>query len=471
MRFREFHNSSRTGKIRVWKIRVDGKSIHTEWGELGGQMQKGHDLGEVKNAGRVNEVSAEEDAQNRTDRLIREKEREGYVELGGGQSLVDEIDWSQRLPESLSFYKPDNTLSPTLMRKLERGDVLFTRKRDGEAQIVRTHEHREVAFYSRRMHRYHHLELGGPGWEARYPGVVEEVRSLDLPPDSVLLGEMVHGRVNDDRWKVGSVVRATTEKALDLQAEEGPLRYYVWDFAFLGGHCLLTSESFETRYGRIVEMLEGQGFKHLLPIEIYSPEDIYELAQHAGPVLLDHEYGTPVIPKDAPKLWRQAVAVALQMGWEGFVVVDPEEILGDKAYNLRGKTYRPSAASGKLKPFFEDDFIAVFDPDGTQDAEEHLLPQRGSWGKGKRLGTVGAVSLYQYNSKDELVYICECGGGIDDAFSAEYSDPAKYPLVVEVRYETRSYEKTGGKTNALQFPRIVRVRDDKDMDECINERL
>lgn len=476
MKLRQFRNTAKTGKVVVWTIRVDGRTVHTQWGEEGGKLQTGQDLGTWKNRGQANEIPPEQDALDVADRMIREKLRSGYVEGDHAVVRSRDLDLRLALPEQLRVYKPDNSLGAGLLRKMGRRDVLFTRKRDGEAYPLVVHAGQGVAMYSRKMHRHHHLEVGGPAWEDRFPRICEEIRRLNLPPETMLLGELVSRPDLDLRWDTAQVIRSKTDEALELQEARGHLHYYIWDIAWWAGRCLLTTETLGERYGRIYSLLESGNFPHLLPVEIYSPDDIDELATGIPDSILEneHEFGTPVIPEGAPPLWRSAIKVALGNAWEGWVVVDPDAQMGPEAYNLRGKDYRPAAVSGKLKPFFEDDFVLVFDPNSDfgeiDDALGQDLPKRGSWGRGKE-NVVGAVSLYQRNTSGELVYICECGGGITDDFIEQYSDPERYPLVAEVRYETRTYVHLGGKTNALQFPRIVRVRTDKDPDECINWRL
>ena len=64
-----------------------------------------------------------------------------------------------------------------------------------------------------------------------------------------------------------------------------------------------------------------------------------------------------------------------------------------------------------------------------------------------------------------------CGGGIDDDFRENHSDPAGYPLVLQVEYTERTYKSDGDKTNALTFPRVLGVRTTKSLAECTNEKL
>jgi len=40
-----------------------------------------------------------------------------------------------------------------------------------------------------------------------------------------------------------------------------------------------------------------------------------------------------------------------------------------------------------------------------------------------------------------------------------------------VEYDSRTYIKEGGDTNALRFPRFLNAREDKLADECVNPRL
>jgi ATP-dependent DNA ligase len=81
------------------------------------------------------------------------------------------------------------------------------------------------------------------------------------------------------------------------------------------------------------------------------------------------------------------------------------------------------------------------------------------------------MAIYQYDADANLVYLCDCGGGLDDAFRAEFTSPEDFPIVAEVEYAERTFTASGDKTNALTHPRVVRVRHDKSADECVEEKL
>jgi hypothetical protein len=134
------------------------------------------------------------------------------------------------------------------------------------------------------------------------------------------------------------------------------------------------------------------------------------------------------------------------------------------SFSFHGKPDRPGCCF-KLKPVYEDDFVAYWRPeDGTKEKP------MGSYGSGKNSDTVGTISLYQFNEDGELVYICECSGFNEE--DREYlAKAAEYPATVQIEYTSRSYKSKGRKSNALQFPRFARMREDKDPRECVNPEL
>jgi len=454
---REFHQIARTGRTRVWTVEVRGREVITEFGELGGKMQRVVDVGVRKNVGRSNEVSEEEDALYQAERGILERVRQGYAEQG--TEVARKIDWYSTLPINLRFYKPDNDLSTALVKRLLAGGAWYTRKRDGEMMVVVKGPDGKVDVYSRKMLRGHHLEEGLYTWNDRFGPLVEELeRRADVPNCSILLGDMVHDPKDDGRWEVASFMKSKTPEAL----EKPPLFYYCWDIAFWDGADLISQtavgDRFQLIWGTFGVLKADSG--HSIPTwpgdSFVLPVEAWEVAQ------LRRMSGLGI--EDPIELGR---AVAKKWDWEGWVVVDPHGEYGDRAYNFRGKTDRPGKFCGKLKPTYEDDFVAMFDPEGA------VLGRgtQGKWGTGNHRGKVGSVNLYQYDSRGRLVYICDAGGGIDDEFRAAYSSPSKYPLVVKIEFNDRTYTAEGDKTNALQFPRIVEVRTDKEPAECVNPQL
>jgi len=389
-------------------------------------MQSVTDYGTAKNVGRSNELSAEEDAKNLAERMILEKTRKGYSEdrRSHSESWLNPFDGD--LPQRLSFYKPKNSMSVKMTKMVERGEAWAIRKYDGEMMVIVKAPDNFVDIYSRRMLKTHHLE--DIPWRVRFSHIADEIeKNDDIPAGTILLGEMVADYYTDDRWHVAQVLKSKTDKALRLQ-QERPLSYVIWDVAWWGGLQLLSEMELRFRLD-CADLCAGKWVK---------PAD--QLLAYSGISGL--------------------MATAEKNRWEGFVVVDPRSTYGDRAYNLRGKPDRPAGCC-KLKPVFEDDFIAFFDPDEGV----------GSYGRGRNTGKLGSVELYQYNEDGDLVYICDMGNGWTKEFISRNSTSRSWPKVVQVKYESRTYVAKGDKTNALQFPRFVLEREDKSAEECINPEL
>lgn len=438
---RTFYNTSRTGATRVWSISVDGHAVHTEFGQLNGKMQSVTDYGTAKNVGRSNEISAEEDARNLAERMILEKTRKGYTTDSRGQTESWLNPFDGDLPERLSFYKPKNSMSVKMTKMVENGEAWAIRKYDGEMMVIVKDLEGFVSIYSRRMLPSHHLEQ--TPWTVRFDHICEEITDNEkIPPGTILLGEMVADFDKDDRWHVAQVLKSKSIKALQIQREH-PLCYVVWDVAWWGGEQLLSEVPLRERLDYAVAFTMG---RYVGPPMVFTGLDYIQI----------DPYTDEQLSSGIDCLMNRAASE----GWEGFVVVDPDATYGDKAFNLRGKPDRPAGCC-KLKPIFEDDFIAFFDPDEGV----------GSYGRGRNTGKLGSVELYQYNEDGDLVYICDMGNGWTKEFISQNSTAESWPKVVQVKYESRTYVAKGDKTNALQFPRFVLERTDKSAEECINPEL
>lgn len=422
MEYITLYNRARSGAIRIWQVALERDKVTTKFGQKDGVLQTVVDYGYEKNVGKANFISAERDAENLVDRLIREKKREGYREE------LEEVTFDPfDPPEMLRFYKPQNSLNSTMEAMIERNEAWAVRKYDGEMMVLIHCPDGEVRILSRKMHPTHHHE--NIPWSERFSHIAKSLKR-DTPRGTILLGEMVGPGWSDDRWLVAQVLKSLTPRAIELQREHGPMRFRAWDVAWWGMEQLIGKVEYRHRYDNIDELTDGD---YLLPAEVLVEDD------YSG----------------VDDLRR----IAAENRWEGFVIVNPCDTYGDRGFNLRGKPDRPSGCC-KLKPFFEDDFVAIWDPAKGQ----------GKYGRGKYTGQFGACSLYQIDSKGKMRYICECGNGFTAEFIRENS-AAPWQKVIQVRYESRTYESEDDETNALQFPRFMMERTDKSADECVNPRL
>jgi len=394
-------------------------------------------------------MNAAENAVFMHERSIRKKLEEGYVEVGldgrpliGGPVETPSLDHRYWLPKNLCFSKPRNSMTQARIQALEdANDLLFTRKMNGMMVPVHVKNDGMVDFYSRRMDRM----------TAHFPHLERALGPLGicLPPDSILLFEafLGEGNAKPDLLKVQSVMRSLPGRALELQDEHGPMKFYLFRIPVWKG---IDLEKRNT-CGQQAELIENTFHDRFMGWrDEYKPwskiQFLYTLQSFEG---------------TAP----EALAEAEEHGYEGWVCYQKSAIMGDYSYGFHGKPDRP-ACCFKLKPWEEDDFICYWDPE--KGSKKHPL---GSWGSGKNSKRVGTLSLYQLDSSGGEVYICEVGSGMSDEDRERLTNPALYPMVAEIKYETRSYRSEGEKSNALSHPRVERFRDDKTPAECVNESL
>jgi ATP-dependent DNA ligase len=247
---------------------------------------------------------------------------------------------------------------------------------------------------------------------------------------------------------VQSVEKSLTPIALDVQSKAGWLGLYCWDIPFMNGEDLVTHRTVIDRYSLIMGLCASipHSLSWIQPVSYCRFEST-----------------------DKATEWAKKNEL------EGWVVVDPQGVYGDKGWNMKGDPDRPREFCAKLKPWFEDDFIVQWDPSkkwGTHGKGKHEKDKIVELPSGEKVkhGGIGSVGLFQYNSRNELVYICDCSSGMDYEFQAKLN-AGSFPFVAEIKYVDRSYISDGDDTNALTFPGFVRVRTDKSPDECINERL
>jgi predicted DNA-binding WGR domain protein len=439
---------SRSSSPRLWRVWTEGNTIHYEWGQVGGALQTANETHQGVNLGKKNAMSGEVYALDRAREMCRKKHREGYREVGcvGGQTamkndgspvfldpVVERNINFDDLPHSLCFYKPDNSMGAGITKKANAGGVWYSRKRNGLAYILARGE-AHPRMYSRRMHRQHDDEVGGAlTWNDRFPHLIEAAAKI-MPPNSIMLGELVMDRQGQDDFKaVQSYTKSLTQQSLEDQKKFGYPSFYIWDIAFWDSQDFVSQLPVRARYEFIHELDLSQ---HLIPVQ-YFYSSYFPTPQHA-------------------------IDYAKECDWEGWVVVDPEGVYGDKAYNYKGKPDRPGSVCAKLKPAYEDDFVAYWDPSK-------------GWGelskKGRYEGGVKSVALFQYNSQGELVYISNVSSGLSEDLKSSLSDPSLYPQVWKVEFTDRRYKSKGDDTNALDFARYIEKRDDKKPEECINPEL
>lgn len=442
--WREFRQNNKAGGERVWKIATEGSQVFVSHGVMGGKMKESSETCESVNAGKSNFKTSFDVAVETALQMVVKKRRNGYLEYNTAGQCIEQvhdkkINFDEDPPKGFRFYKPQKQEETPkgLLEKAAMGRAWYLRKRDGFCHpIVRGTG--KPRLYARTFERQHKDEVGTPlTWDDRFPHIIAAAAKV-MPFNSIMLGEMVmdrHGK--DDMNHVQGVLKSKTEKAIREQIQGGRLSLYIFNIPFWNGENM-----FERPFRDAMTLIHqinyagagDGGPPPLIPVEIF-----------------------PSLPSPT-----EAIKLAEENGWEGWVMCDPDGIIGKDGFNFRGKEDRPGEVSSKLKPIYEDDFIVFWDPSkGYGEVST----------KDKYKGGVESVALYQYNSKGEMVFIAMCSSGMTDEMKTKGNNPALYPQVWKVKYDERSYTSKGGSTNALRHPRFLEVRTDKKMHECVDERL
>ena len=382
-------------------------------------------------------------------RKIELKNREGYREVsatdGGFLDAIETpaIDFNKPLPQSLSFYKPLNSAGAGLLKKAAEGKAWYTRKMNGMMHILVSDAAGCIQIYSRRMLRQQDDETSTDfTWNDRFPNIVRAAKAI-MPPYSILLGELVvlDREGIEDFKAVQSITKSLTAESTlrqtDLTTHGKSVVFIAWDIAFWSAEDFISKQSVRTRLYFLHELDYSGAAGAIQPVPVFGET-----------VFLNPE---------------EALAFAKKKGYEGFVLVDPDGIYGDKAFNFKGKPDRPGNFCAKLKPEFEADFVVFWDPNKGF----------GEYSTKSRYGANGikCVALYQYNAKGDLVYVSNLSSGMTEEMKKDLANPKLFPQVWQVAYKERAYISRGDDTNALTFAAYVRTRDDKNSKECVDEEL
>jgi hypothetical protein len=463
---------------RVYSVWVEDEKTYSKWGMLGGKMQVSIDWPGPKGVpGTKSFVNAAQSARDLMIQRVAKKAREGWktvtyadtnienavkAKLGEGESS-EEISFNGPLPTNLCFSKPVNTISQKDAKALlDQSRGVFTVKINGMLHIISKDKNENVFIQTRGKMKV---------VNDKYPHLVNAFAKT-MPPESIALAELFYGEgaTMPEFETMKSISNSLPDRAIELQKELGWVSAYVIRVPYWGGvfveDCHTIGRTF-TEINQTYFPQKDYGDGLIVPIEYFNCS--YEAA------LKDIELG----------------------GYEGLVLYDSAKYFGYEGYNFKGIPDRPKIC-WKIKASYEDDFVGIFDPNGPgkhcsskcnfNSKEWHyfngrcpvcnkkLLPN-GSFGTGKNRERVGCIALYQYNTNNELIYICDVSGGLTDqdkedwAFTYVNNGEEEIRETLKIESKGRSYRKEGAESNALTFPTFITVRNDKKCTECINPLL
>jgi hypothetical protein len=491
--FAELERQAKTN-VQMWRGWVDGDQVVSQWGIKDGKIQETIDIPGTKGKkGTKAFITAEQSAVDQLVRDVKKKAQKGYeitkgpsrgpfadalaAELGG-VTKATEIDFSGALPNNVAFSKPQNSVEPQKLMKLaarpQQGvggpPLAYLVKKNGMCYLVSKDAEGRVWIQSRGK-----LIVEND----KFPHLVEQFEDF-LPERSILLCEFYVGNGNDksDFTAMQQISNSLVDRALEMQKKLGEVHAYVFRVPFWKGANMEETTVISGWLEFLNQMIDGW------PDES-RPYD-------TQPGLAEYEYiHGPAISDDT---YEEALAEMEEFGYEGWVVYDCWTALGKKHISFLGQPDRPNCC-WKVKRQMEDDFIALWDPTGggehctskcrlpdlkasqkqTQTGKCGVcgkkLKPNGTWGTGKNKERVGTLSLYQYGADGIKRYICEVSSGLTDEQKQSIADEGFCIETAVIGYQDRGFITQGDDSNALQHPKVIGFREDKELNECINEEV
>jgi hypothetical protein len=497
-----FAELEREGKnhVQMWRGWVDGDQVVSQWGTKDGKLQETIDIpGGKGKKGTKAYITPEDSALNDLVRDVKKKTQKGYeivkgpsrgpfadmlAEELGDVTKATEITFDGPLPNNVAFSKPQNSVEPKKLMKLaarEPGSegvggppLAWTVKKNGMCYIVSK-------------------DWGGRVWiqsrgkliveNDKFPHLVTDFENF-LPTGSIVLCEFIVGKGNtkSDFKAMQQISNSLVDRAKEMQEELGWVEAYLFRVPFWNGENMEAERPCSVWLELLNQLIDGW-------YAYESPPGMAEEDQ-IGTAQLEFIHGLAI----SDDSYEEAIEEMERFGYEGWVVYDCWGSLGPKHLSFLGQPDRPNVC-WKVKRALEDDFIALWEPDGNGEhctSKCHIPDQKGAqdqtrtgkccvcgkrlksngtYGTGKNSKRVGTLSLYQYGSDGVKRYICEVSSGLTDEQKQQIADEGFCVDVAMVGYQDRGYVSQGDDSNALTHPKVIQFREDKDLNECINEEL
>jgi len=238
------------GGLQEWSIEVEAGKYRTTSGAVGGKMVVSEWTDAVvKNAGRANATSVEDQALSEAQSKWTKKHDGGYRE---DPAELDSVDlFKPMLAEKVRDYP------------VTQFPVYVQPKLDGARCAGRPN-----GLWSRK----------GKPWVATPHIELEVVALLKKFPELVLDGELYNHKLHDDFNRIISIIKKQKPTAEELAESEKYAQYHVYDCQFLNEMGL----TFKQRQDKLREILAASGMKYIVLVDTKLVSDEAEMdAFHA----------------------------------------------------------------------------------------------------------------------------------------------------------------------------------------------
>lgn len=327
------------------------------------------------------------------------------------------------LPKTFKLSKPIEHFNydQRVIYDLEKqGRLLSTRKENGWKVFACIDKHRDITFLTDGLNEIPRIKLD------HIRNELGMLSPINLPPNTLLVGEVVGNGETDDRGRVIALMQSKNPEDFLKMLQTGPLPHLrLFNIIFMNGTV------FDTSYKLIHKRLTGMtlGLKYVQPVELLNCT------------------------------FDEAKARVLKEGWEGLVLYDKDFRI---TFRNDGKSDpRRPYGSWKWKPRNEEDFIALGcrmrdkDPNTVKDLKLYQIdPVNGKYMRCIHYGSFTKIDREKFSRLPMRRVTAKRGKKIVTGWF-------ETPFVCQLTHDARK-EKSGKLEGAREFF----VREDKSPEEC-----
>jgi len=409
---------------RYIKLNLFGDAIKREFGMIGTEKPQftSHTY-DFLNKNKANELSPEEAAKEDYDRIIKNKKKEGYIDIEDNDSKSFNINTILPINESFCCSKPKTSISEKEFNNIQNKIIL--KKYNGSCHYILIDNNEDVKIYTRR-------------WEdhtIKYPMIVKtfkrKIYENLIFKNSLYIGEMI---VTSDNHMESQSLIASISKLDTLKGKPKDDQTQTYDFInnLANENKYVNFIVFGCLFYNGVDLLD-LNYKHVFNFTIY---DIFQDTYY---VKIPDEYSFEKYDEMIDFLKEN------KKEFEGFVIVN-----SDKNFEISYTGKPKRRMSYKVKVKSEIDVVA----DGYVK------------GKGKNQNKIGSLKIFLFNENNQYVSMGTVGSGLND----ELRDPNKwnFPCVVEVEYDNIFPATDKNQLGRFQFPVFKKIHEDKTIEDLKN---